>query len=141
MVDVDERCGVLDAVLHQVDEVGAAAEELRSAGGDGVDGFVGSGGALVGEGIHADAPFASGANGGDDVGVGAAAADVAGHALADLVVGELGVGGVAGFEGDDAESVAALCFFERGRWRSRSGRGCSSRTGSRRARGRRPARG
>ena len=40
--DVDEGGGVLDVVLHQVDEVGAAAEELGSAGGDGVDGFVGA---------------------------------------------------------------------------------------------------
>ncbi len=57
--DVDERCGLLDVGLHQVDEVGSAAEELRSAGGDGVDGFVGCGGALVVEGIHAEAPFAA----------------------------------------------------------------------------------
>ena len=53
VVDVDEGGGVLDAVLHQVDEVGAAAEELGSGCGDGVDGVVGGGGALVGEGIHA----------------------------------------------------------------------------------------
>ena len=57
--DVDEGGGVLDVVPHQVDEVGAAAEELCSAGGDGVDGFIGSGGALVVEGIHAEAPFAA----------------------------------------------------------------------------------
>ena len=57
--DVDEGGGVLDVVLHQVDEVGASAEELGSAGGDGVDGFIGSGGALVVEGIHAEAPFAT----------------------------------------------------------------------------------
>ena len=48
MVDVDERGGMLDVVLHQVDEVGAAAEKLRSAWvGDGVDGLIGVGGALV----------------------------------------------------------------------------------------------
>ena len=35
--DVDEGGGVLDVVLHQVDEVGAAAEELCSVGGDGVE--------------------------------------------------------------------------------------------------------
>ena len=57
--DVDEGGGVLDVGLHQVDEVGAAAEELRSAGRDGMDGFVGCGGALVVEGIHAEAPFAA----------------------------------------------------------------------------------
>ena len=39
VVDVDERGGVLDAVLHQVDEIGASAEELCSVGGDGVDGL------------------------------------------------------------------------------------------------------
>ena len=32
VVDVDERGGVLDVVLHQVDEVGAAAEELGVCG-------------------------------------------------------------------------------------------------------------
>ena len=46
-------------VLHQVDEVGSAAEELRSASGDGVDGFIGGGGALIVEGVHAEAPFAA----------------------------------------------------------------------------------
>ena len=110
--DVDEGGGVLDVVLHQVDEVGSAAEELRSAGGDGVDGFVGGGGALVVEGIHARGSFRCGADGGDDVGVGSAAADVAAHALADLVVGEFGVGGVAGLEGDGAEGVVLVLFEE-----------------------------
>ena len=54
--DVDEDGGVFDAVLHEVDEVGASAEELRVGGGDGLEGFSGCGGAMVGEGIHAEAP-------------------------------------------------------------------------------------
>ncbi len=54
--DVDEGGGLLDAVLHQVDEVGASAEEFGVFGGDGVEGFVGCGGALVGEGVHAETP-------------------------------------------------------------------------------------
>ncbi len=60
-----------------------------------MEGFVGCGGALVGEGVHAETPnciLDGGADGGDDVGVGSAAADVAGHALADLVVGQGGSG-------------------------------------------------
>src|ERR1700747_1003881 len=56
---VDEGGGVLDVVSHQIDEVGAAAEEFCTAGGDGVDSFVGCGGALVGEGVHAETPFAA----------------------------------------------------------------------------------
>ncbi len=111
--DVDERGGMLDVVLHQVDEVGAAAEELGSASGDGVEGFVGRCGALVVEGIHAEAPFAAGADGGDDVGIGSAAADVAAHAFANLVVGEFGMSDAAGFEGDGAEGVVFVLFEER----------------------------
>ena len=38
VVDIDEHGGVLDVVLHQVDEIGAAAEELRAAAGDGLNG-------------------------------------------------------------------------------------------------------
>ena len=100
--DVDQGGGLLDAVLHQVDEIGASAEEFGVLGGDGVEGFVGCGGALIGEGVHAVPPVlvtgdsggdCGGSDGGDDVGVGSAAADVAGHALADLVVGEGGHGG------------------------------------------------
>ena len=64
--------------------------------------------ALVVEGVHAALPLrgngeSGGADGGDDVGVGSAATDVAGHALADFVVGELRVIGVAGAEADDGE--------------------------------------
>ncbi len=110
-------------------------------GGAGVDGGVGGGGALVVEGVHARAPLRGGADGGDDVGVGAAAADVAAHALADLVVGELRVLRCCRCAKLTMRELALLALRRRGRRRSRSGRGCSSRTGSRRARGRRPARG
>ena len=117
VVDVDEMRGVLDAVLHEVDEVGAAAEAFGSGGREGVDGGFGSGGALVGEGIHGRSGCGCSSwtcNGGDDVGVGAAAADVAGHALADLVVGDLGVLRVAGFEADEREVAAVGFLFECG---------------------------
>src|SRR5215469_2167387 len=46
----------------------------------------------------------------DDVGVRSAAADVAAHAFANLVVGELGVRGLSGFKGDGAESVVFVLF-------------------------------
>ena len=59
VVDVDEGGGMLDAGAHEVDEVGAAAEELGSVGGDGMDGCVGGGGALVVEGIHARGSLAA----------------------------------------------------------------------------------
>ena len=108
VVDVDEGGGVLDAVLHEVDEVGAAAEAFGSVCGEGVDGGFGSGGALVGEGIHAAASASELTDGSDDVGVGAAAADVAGHALADLVVGELGMLSVAGLEAETCERSPRL---------------------------------
>jgi hypothetical protein len=51
--------------------------------------------------------------GGDNVGVGSAAADISGHALADLVVRELGVGSVAGLKADDGE-LALTEFLEQG---------------------------
>lgn len=57
--DVDEGSGVLDVVPHQVDEIGAAAEELRSVDRDGLDSFVGGCNALIIEWIHADIPFAA----------------------------------------------------------------------------------
>ena len=54
--DVDESGGVRDAVLHQVDEVGASAEEFGVRSRDGLDGVGGGGGAMVGEGVHAETP-------------------------------------------------------------------------------------
>ena len=54
--DVDEGGGLFDSVLHQVDKVGASAEEFGAFCGYGVEGFVGCGGALVGEGVHAETP-------------------------------------------------------------------------------------
>ena len=142
VVDVDEGGGVLDAVLHEVDEVGAAAEELcalwrrrrgwRRRGRWRAGRRRGSCSGLL---------MRDGADGGDDVGVGAAAADVAAHAFADLVVGELRGGAVWPVSKQTTGELAALVLRRAGRRRSRSGRGCSSRTGSRRARGRRPARG
>ena len=59
VIDIDERGRCLDAILHQVDEVGAARQELGAVGRARVDGVVGSGGALVVEGIHADTPRAT----------------------------------------------------------------------------------
>jgi len=44
--DVDEGGGVLDVVLHEVEEVGATAEELRALGGAGVGEEDGAGAAL-----------------------------------------------------------------------------------------------
>ena len=55
-----------------------------------------------------EAPCAACADGGDDVGVGAAAADVAAHAFADLVVGEFGMEGVAGSK-ETVLRVLCLC--------------------------------
>ena len=69
---------MLDPELHQVDEVGPAAEEA-GAGVDRGHGGRGVGRALVGERLHATLGDRR-----DDVHVGAAAAEVAAHALADL---------------------------------------------------------
>ena len=55
VVDVDEGGGMLDVVLHEVDEVGAAAEELGVVS-ERMEGGFGGGGAFVGEGVHAAPP-------------------------------------------------------------------------------------
>ena len=54
-----------------------------------------------------------GANCGDDVGVGAAAADVAAHALANLVVSQLGIGGVPDLEETVTEAWPACALRAR----------------------------
>ena len=84
------RCvGVSISQLHQVEQVGAAGDELGARGARrGRRGFGGRSRALVGEGLHALPPGDFGDRL-DDVGIGAAAADVAAHALADLGVGQL----------------------------------------------------
>ncbi len=38
--DIDQRGRVLDVVLHQVDQIGSAAEKLRALLSAGVDGLV-----------------------------------------------------------------------------------------------------
>jgi hypothetical protein len=53
-------------------------------------------------------------DGSDDVGIGAAAANVAGHALADLVIGQLGVSDMAAFEADERELAPPRFFGECG---------------------------
>src|ERR1700690_4307202 len=55
--DVDESARLLDVVLHEIDEVGAAAEKLCAARGDGVESLIRCGYALIGEWIHAGSPF------------------------------------------------------------------------------------
>ncbi len=78
---VDEHVRRLDAEPHQVDEVRAAAEELRARlAGDGCDRVRGVRG-LERSGTASPARVEDRR---DDVGVGAAAADVAAHPLADL---------------------------------------------------------
>ncbi len=74
-------------LLHQVDQIGAAGDEFRGrVGGDPahrVGDVAGSGVLEIDHDLH---PCAC-ADRRDDVGIGAAAADVAAHQLADLVVG------------------------------------------------------
>jgi hypothetical protein len=56
VADVDEEGGFDDAELHVVDEVGAAGEEDGvGTVGDGGDGVLDAGGAVVGEGDHRSA--------------------------------------------------------------------------------------
>ena len=87
------RDGPLDIHLHQVDEVGAAGDELgRRVGRDWRDRIGDVVGARVGEVVHGSRPLRRSAadhllDGRDDVGIGAAAADIAAHQLADLVGG------------------------------------------------------
>ncbi len=57
VVYVDEGGGQFYAVLHEVDEIGAAAEELGVVRFAGVDGGFGGVGAVVGEGDQAVAPW------------------------------------------------------------------------------------
>nr|GEU28231.1 hypothetical protein [Tanacetum cinerariifolium] len=71
-VDIDQVGWRLDLELHQVQQVGAAGDEARAGGaGDGLGGVRRSGGAVI-------------------------AADIAAHALADLVGGQQGAFGQAG---------------------------------------------
>src|SRR6185312_2332392 len=82
--DIDDVLGRLGVDLHQVQQVGAAGQELgagpayRHQGGRHVDR------AFVGEGAHG-LGLSGVEDGGDDVGIGGTAADVAAHALAHLV--------------------------------------------------------
>ena len=53
MADVDEQGRFGDAELHVVDEVGATGQvDGVGAFGDGGDGVLDAGGAVVGEGVH-----------------------------------------------------------------------------------------
>ena len=115
------RLGPLDVLLHQVEQVRAAGDELgRAVRGDLAHGGRHVAGPGVGEGVHRPALLSPAVHRlldrGDDVRVGAAPADVAAHQLAD-VVGRL-----------------RPALARSGRRRSRSGPACSSRTGRRRAR-------
>ena len=107
--DVDQPRRALDVLLHQVDQVGAAGDELRRRIGRDLAHRVGDVvGARVLEVDH-DSPHRL-LDRRDDVGIGAAAADVAAHQLADLVGGlRLAFGDQAGGRADLARrAVAAL---------------------------------
>jgi hypothetical protein len=53
-VDVDQMLRRLDLQLHQVEQIGAARDELGARhAGRGARGLLGRGGALIGEGLHA----------------------------------------------------------------------------------------
>ena len=85
--DVDQPRRALDILLHQVDQVGAAGDEFRRRIGGDLAHRVGDVvGARVLE-IDHDLPPHRLLDRRDDVGIGAAAADVAAHQLADLVGG------------------------------------------------------
>ena len=95
-VHVDQVRRRLDLQLHQVEQVGAAGDELGAWVARGSRRGLGRRvRALVGEGLHALPPGDLGDRL-DDVGVGAAAADVAAHALADLGGGHLRLRGQVG---------------------------------------------
>ena len=82
---------VLDVELHQVDQRGAAGDELALPLAAS-QGLVDTCGLDVVKGLHGAPPWPSGprpahlAHGGNNIGVGAAAADVAGHGVLDVVV-------------------------------------------------------
>jgi len=87
--------GVLDLELHEVKQVGAAGDELGAGDARCRRGRIGGRvRALVGESPHAPllSPSIAGDLGDrlDDVGIGAAAADVAAHAFSHLDLAELG---------------------------------------------------
>ena len=86
--DVDQPRRALDVIFHQIDEVGAASDELRRRIGRDLSHRVGDvGGARVLKIDHDSATHCGHCllDRRDDVGIGAAAADVAAHQLADLV--------------------------------------------------------
>jgi hypothetical protein len=91
--DVDQQQRLHDAALGQVDQVGAAAEEVRAgrAPPRRTASSTACARARTRTGVMRRPPAAPRCAARDDVGVGAAAAQVAAHALADLVV----VSGVA----------------------------------------------
>ncbi len=116
--DVDQVGRPLDLELHQVEQIGAAADELGAGPGRRGDRGPRVGRALVGEGSHLAPSFRDFANGRDDVRIGGAATDVAAHPLADLRVGQRadrrrhvggGVAGPAGLRlGEHADGRADL---------------------------------
>ena len=93
---------VLDLELHQIEQVGAAADELRAGPGHRGDRGPRVRRPLVGEGPHRRISLRDIADRRDDVRIGRAPADIAAHPLADFRVGQLDPrgcdvgGGVAG---------------------------------------------
>jgi hypothetical protein len=84
--DVDELRWGGRALLEELQQVGAAGDERRvGMGGGERQRRVLARRAMIGKLLHASAPRRLG-DGGDDVGVGAAAAQVAAHLLGDLGV-------------------------------------------------------
>ena len=134
--DVDEHVGRGHAELHEVDQVGAARRGRRRPGRPASSGDRGRGVGRRARSGTASSPHALGrgdrGDGGDDVGVGGAAAEVAAHPLADLVVGEVGV--VGRRSAVTCARPARPRLLDARRPRSRPARACSSRTGRRRAR-------
>lgn len=82
--DIDEMGGGEDVEFHEVDESGAAGEEGRlCVGGNGLDGSFGSGGGDEGKRVHL-AVLLNVLDGCYDIGISAAAADVATHVFANF---------------------------------------------------------
>ncbi len=134
--DVDQRGRRLDAALHQVEQVGSAGVVLAAGRDDAVDGVLDGGGVFELEGLHV-ASVATPAIAVDDVGVGTAPADVAGHALANLAVGQrlrtVAHRRAVRLERRRGQVAPGVLVQHRVR-RARSGPRCRSRTGIRRSR-------